>query len=198
MNYYHQQIESISNQKILTIALILYISMFLIGLVFGIISQSTSLIADSLDILSNTFIYTLGLFAIKFSTRFTTTTALFSGTLLLVLGLFVLVNVVEKFWSERVPESDIMISIASLFLIINIIVLFLLKRFRYSKMHLRVVWIFTLSDVIANTGVILSGILVYITNSRYPDLIVGLAISLYVIKEAIEILQSAYQTWMRK
>ena len=38
---------------------------------------------------------------------------------------------------------------------------------------------------------IIAAVLVYVTNSRFPDLIVGAAIGAYVIKEAIEILREA-------
>lgn len=39
----------------------------------------------------------------------------------------------------------------------------------------------------ANAGVILSGLLVLLTHSAIPDVVVGIAIGLYAIKEAIEI-----------
>ena len=45
--------------------------------------------------------------------------------------------------------------------------------------------------VIANIGVILSGLLVLLTGSRFPDLVVGGAIGGYVVQEAIEILSEA-------
>jgi Co/Zn/Cd efflux system component len=53
--------------------------------------------------------------------------------------------------------------------------------------HLRATWIFTRVDVIANVGVIFSGLLVLLTGSRFPDLVVGGAIGVYVMKEALEI-----------
>lgn len=45
--------------------------------------------------------------------------------------------------------------------------------------------------VVANLGVILSGLLVLLTGSAMSDRIIGIAIGLYVIKEAIEILREA-------
>jgi len=59
--------------------------------------------------------------------------------------------------------------------------------------HLRATWIFTRVDVIANVGVMFSGLLVLLTGSRFPDLVVGGAIGIYVIKEAIEILREAHE-----
>ena len=45
--------------------------------------------------------------------------------------------------------------------------------------------------VLANVGVMLSAVLVLVTGSGYPDLVVGLAIGVYVIREAMEIRESA-------
>jgi Co/Zn/Cd efflux system component len=49
--------------------------------------------------------------------------------------------------------------------------------------------IFTSNDVIINMGVILAGVLVLITHSKYPDLIIGAAVFLIVVKGAIKILK---------
>jgi Co/Zn/Cd efflux system component len=62
---------------------------------------------------------------------------------------------------------------------------------------MRAAWIFTRADVVANLGVILSGVLVAVTGARYPDLIVGAAIGIYVIKEAAEILREAREARAR-
>ena len=59
---------------------------------------------------------------------------------------------------------------------------------------MRASWIFSTNDVIANLGVIISGVLVAIVGSRYPDLIVGTIISIVVIRGGIKILQDADQT----
>ena len=58
-------------------------------------------------------------------------------------------------------------------------------------MLMRASWIFTRADVIANIGVIVAGILVLWTESRVPDLIIGCAIGLYVLREAFEILRES-------
>ena len=44
---------------------------------------------------------------------------------------------------------------------------------------------------LANVGVVLSGLLGLLTGSRFPDLVVGGAIGVHVVKEAIEILSEA-------
>ena len=84
-----------------------------------------------------------------------------------------------------------MIGVALLSLVVNMTVLRMLTPLRTGDVHLRASWIFTRADVVANIGVVISGVIVALTNSRYPDLIIGTAIGLYVVREAFEILSEA-------
>ena len=52
-------------------------------------------------------------------------------------------------------------------------------------------WIFTTNDVIANVGVIIGGVLVGLTGSAVPDLVVGAAIAVVVLSGALRILRLA-------
>lgn len=79
-------------------------------------------------------------------------------------------------------------------LAVNVTVLRILARFRHGEVHLRATWIFTRVDVLANLGVFASGLTVWLTGLRMIDLLAGLAIGLYVVKEAIEILREAGET----
>ena len=108
-----------------------------------------------------------------------------------MLGLGVLLDVGRRAFFGSEPESLVMIGVAGMSLAVNATVLRLLARFREGEVHLRATWIFTRADVIANIGVIASGLLVLLLDSRCPDLIAGTAIGCYVVKEALEILREA-------
>ena len=51
--------------------------------------------------------------------------------------------------------------------------------------------VFTSNDVIVNLGVILAGILIYMTSSNYPDLIIGSIVFVIVAFGAFKILKLA-------
>jgi Co/Zn/Cd efflux system component len=167
--------------------------MFVVGLGAGLLGESLGLIADSLDMLADALAYGLSLAAIGRPSMFKVRVARMSGTLLLVLGLGVVVDVARRALAGSDPEAGIMLATALLSLVVNATVIRMLTRFRRGEVHLRAAWIFTRADIVANLGVILSAILVFLTGSRYPDLVVGLAIGGYVIREAVEILQRAGQ-----
>ena len=49
--------------------------------------------------------------------------------------------------------------------------------------------IFTSNDIIINLGVILAGVLVYVTDTRFPDLLVGTIVFALVLQGALRILK---------
>lgn len=52
-------------------------------------------------------------------------------------------------------------------------------------------WIFSTNDVFANCGVILAGVLVSVTHSNIPDLIIGSIIGAIVLRGSFRILKMA-------
>ena len=187
----HHEAKDAGERRILMIALALNALMAVVGGVAGWIGQSTGLLADALDMLSDAAAYAIGLAAIGRSARFKAHAATASGIALLVLGLGLLLEVVRRIGAGAEPESGWMIATATLSLAVNLTVLRLLAPLKQGEVHLRATWIFTRADVIANVGVIAAGVLVLLLGSPYPDYVIGSLIGLYVVKEAVEILSEA-------
>jgi cation diffusion facilitator family transporter len=186
--------ETTAERRTLTFALVLNATMFVVGMVAGLAAESTGLIADALDMLSDATAYGIGLVAVGRTRRFKSGAATLSGSLLMLLGLLLLADIVRRAIVGSAPEGQWMMGIACVSLVVNTVVLKLLSRFRKGEVHLRATWIFTRADVIANLGVIASGAVVAVTGWRYPDLVIGAAIGVYIIKEALEILREARES----
>ena len=187
----HHEATNAQERRILWIALWLNAAMAVVGGVAGWIAQSTGLLADALDMLSDATAYAVGLIAIGRTARFKANAALLSGSVLLLLGLGVLVEVGRRVLYGAEPASGWMIGTALLSLVVNVTALRLLSPLKSGEVHLRATWLFTRADVVANIGVILAGALVLWSGSPYPDFVIGTLIGLYVIKEAMEILGDA-------
>jgi len=168
--------------------------MFLVGGTAGLVAQSNALLADALDMLADSSAYGIALLAIGRAARFKQRAAFTSGLILAVLGVGVIADAVRRALVGGEPEGWIMVATAILSLIVNTTVLKVLAPYRKGEVHLRAAWIFTRADVIANLGVIGAALFVIATASPIPDLVVGVAIGLYVIKEAVEILREARVT----
>ncbi|PTN08610.1 cation transporter [Nitrosomonas aestuarii] len=164
-------------------------TMFFVELSVGWFAQSTALMADSLDMFADAAVYGLALYAVGHSTRMKLRVAHLSGWIQVVLALGALSEVFRRFVFGSEPVSTLMMSFGLVALIANIICLILISRNKEGGAHMKASWIFSANDVIANLGVILAGFLVALTNSPYPDLVIGLVIGSIVLNGARRILR---------
>ena len=177
--------------RILIILLGINALMFLLEITLGILSESTALIADSLDMLADATVYAIGLYAVGRSATAKISAASFSGIFQIILGISVSLDVLRRLIWGSEPESWLMIVIGIAALIANTICLLLISKHKDGEVHMRASWIFSKNDVIANLGIIIGGCLVYLLDSRFPDLIIGMLISILVIHGGIHILKEA-------
>ena len=87
-----------------------------------------------------------------------------------------------------------MIGVALIALVANTTCLWLLRKHRDGEAHMRAAWIFSANDVIANAGVIIAGVLVTVTNSRWPDLLIGAIVAAVVLRGGLRILSEKSST----
>ncbi|WP_245624688.1 cation transporter [Marinomonas fungiae] len=168
--------------------------MFVSELILGWLAQSTGLIADSLDMLADATVYGLSLYVVGRGVAKQAKAARVSGYLQIILGFGVLFEAVRRMVFGSEPQSTLIIVVGAVALLANIICLVLISKHKDGGVHMRASWIFSTNDVIANLGVIVSGVMVAIIGSRYPDLIVGTLISIVVIRGGLSILKDARET----
>lgn len=176
--------------RLLWSVLLINCSFFVIEMSTGVISRSMGLIADSLDMLADSFVYGLSLWAVGSTVVRKKKVARLSGYFQLLLALLGLLEVVRRFiGSEATPDFRMMIVVSVLALIANTVALYLLQKSKSKEAHMKASMIFTSNDVIINSGVILAGILVFLTHSKYPDLIIGTLVFIVVVRGAFRILK---------
>lgn len=163
--------------------------MFLVEMVWGLLSESTGLIADSLDMFADAAVYILALYAVGRSVALKRRAAHLAGWLQVVLALGSLGEVLRRGVTGSEPESAAMMGIGAIALVANVTCLVLIAKKRHHGAHMKASYIFSANDVIANLGVVIAGALVTWTGSRYPDLVVGFVISVIVLIGARRILR---------
>jgi len=141
--------------------------------------------------LADATVYGLSLYAVGKGIVHQAKAAQVSGFLQIILGLGVLFDVLRRLIFGSEPQSTLMIVVGVVALLANIVCLALISRHREGGVHMRASWIFSANDVIANLGVIVSGVLVALIGSRFPDLIVGALITLIVVRGGMKILRDA-------
>ena len=180
-----------AERKVVRLALILNLVMFAVGLVAGVLADSTGVLADALDMLTDAVAYALALAAISRGIAFKANAARWTGGVLLILGAGIAAEVVRRWMSGSEPVGTIMMAYSVVSFAVNFYVLTQLAKVKQGEVHLRASYVCTRADVIANFAVFVSGAAVAITGLHDIDLVVGLAIGIYVIREALEIFQEA-------
>jgi cation diffusion facilitator family transporter len=189
------EVKNRSEQKVLIQLLIINGLMFLLELSVGWWAQSTALIADAMDMLADAMVYAVGLYAVGRSAVVKAHAARISGWFQIGLGLLVVLDIGRRFLMGSEPVSVLMIGMGLLALMANITCLYLISAHREGEVHMRASWIFSKNDVIANLGVILAGVLVSWTGSRYPDLIIGLLVASVVVYGGLRILRESREAY---
>ena len=182
-----QRIQS----RLLVALLAINASMFLLEATVGWFAQSTALLADSLDMLADAAVFGIALLAVGRSVRFKTQAAFSTGVFQLVLGLAVAVDVLRRFLYGSEPKSSFMIVTGFLALCANLLCMALLQKHRSGEVHIRASWIFTKNDALANLGTVIGGLLVSLTKTAVPDLVLALVICAVVVRGGVEIVRNA-------
>ncbi|MCA6439785.1 MAG: cation transporter [Chitinophagaceae bacterium] len=188
-NYTSATDNTAKERKLLWQVLAINFFFFVLELTTGFISNSMGLVADSLDMLADSIVYGLALFAVGGAMTRKKNIAKSAGYFQLTLTVFGFFEVIRRFiGTENDPAFQTMVTISILALIGNGLSLYLLQKSKSKEAHMQASMIFTSNDIIANLGVIVAGGLVYLTNSKYPDLIVGTIMFFIVGQGALKIL----------
>ena len=131
------------------------------------------LVADSLDMLADSFVYGISLFAVGGTLIRKNRIAKLAGYFQITLAIIGFVEVLRRFFGdENLPNFSTMIIVSIFALIANGICLYiLLKSNSKEEAHMKASMIFTSHDVIINLGVIIAGIMVNWLSSNKPDFI---------------------------
>ncbi|MCB1066529.1 MAG: cation transporter [Verrucomicrobiae bacterium] len=183
-----EQAGQVAERSVLLTLLAINGVMFFAEIILGVLADSTGLIADSLDMLADTAVYGIAFYAVGRAASVKSRAARLSGWFQIALAGGVFLDIIRRFFYGSDPDFWFMFGVGIAALAANVTCLALLARHRKGEVHMRASWIFSKNDVIANLGIIVAGVLVYATGSRWPDLVIGLLITIVVLRGGIQIL----------
>jgi Co/Zn/Cd efflux system component len=166
-----------SYRRVLWIALLANLVMFVVEVAASWSSGSSALAADAADFLGDSANYALSLGAIVLGGAWMSRVALLKGTAMSIYGLGVLAYASWRAWLGAPPEPLTMGAVALLALCVNFGVAALLFRFREGDANMRSVWLCTRNDVIANLAVLVAAAGVLGTASVWPDIAVAVLLA---------------------
>jgi Co/Zn/Cd efflux system component len=178
-------------RKILWVVLFINLGMFVLEIFSGLISGSQSLLADSLDFFSDAANYGISLYVLSKSVTLRAKASLIKGYSMGILGIFVALSTIYKVFFAVTPKAEIIGAVGFIALTANLFSAFLLYKYRKGDSNRTSVWICSRNDAIANIAVIFAGIGVWITGTKWPDLMVAFIIASISLSGAFHIIKKA-------
>lgn len=166
--------------------------MFGVEMSAGHLARSQALQADALDFLGDALTYGISLMVIGHSLQVRSTAALVKGISLLFMGMWVFGSTVYHVFVLGVPKAEIMGIVGVLALLTNVVSVLVLMRYKDGDSNVRSVWLCSRNDAIGNLAVMFAALVVWVTASRWPDLIVAFIMAGLFLSSSFQIIRQAY------
>lgn len=187
----------IDQRRVLIAVLAINSIMFVLEFGAGLAAGSTSLMADASDMLGDALVYGVSIYALARSTTWKAGAAMAKGVFILILGVGAGINAIVKIGSGIPPSSSLMLLFGGLALAANLLCLLLLWRFRTHDVNMASTFECSRNDVISNVGVLIAAGLVGVLHSPWPDILIGSAIALVLLRSAFRVIARAGEQVLR-
>jgi len=187
------EIDALRGRQSSTLKIVLGINavMFVVELTAGLLGNSISLVADSLDMLGDAMVYGFSLYVVARSATMKARAALLKGIIMAAFGFFVLGQALYRIAYPQLPVFETIGAIGLLALAANGTCFLLLWRHRADDINMSSVWLCSRNDIIANVSVLFAAVGVWLTRSGWPDILIGLALAALFLRSALHVLREA-------
>jgi len=183
----------------LAIALIIVLIVMLVELGGGLISGSLALIGDAGHMFVDALALGLSLSAMYFARRPATSTrtygyhraeimaATINGAILVLMTLYIFYESYHRLLNPTTVNTSLMILIAIVGLAANIVGVLLLRGSRHDSLNIRAAFWHVLGDTVSSLGVIIAGIIIWITGWHVVDPIIAMMIGCIILWGAVRL-----------
>ena len=211
-NHHHHHQEDLRGKKLLWVA-ILNLSITLVQIIGGFVSNSLSLLSDALHNLGDSSAIFIAFFAGKKSRkkpnehrtfgykRIEILAALFNAVVLISICIFLFFEAYERFVNPEPIKGLIMFVVASFGLLANLISVFVLNKDKDHNLNIKAAYLHLMGDTLSSIAVIFGGIAIWLYDIYWIDPLITVLVGIYiiyhtwgVIKQTIDILMQSAPT----
>lgn len=205
----HNHEKDLKGKKLLLVTL-LNLSITIVQVIGGILSNSLSLLSDALHNLGDSSAIFIAFLAGKRSSkqpdkrktygykRVEIIAAFFNGIVLIVLCLSLFIEAYERFIDPKPIKGLVMLIVASFGLLANLISVLILQKSKDKNLNIKAAYMHLMGDTLSSVAVIVGGIAIWLFNLDWIDPIITVLVGIYIIwhtysvvKESIDILMQA-------
>lgn len=204
---HHHEVESMSDVKLIW-AVFVNIGLTVAQVIGGIVSGSLALIADALHNFSDAASLGLALFARKIGRRpadklmtfgygrAEIVAALINLTTLVIVGLYLLIEAINRYLDPQPVEGWTVIIVAGIALVIDIGTAMLVYKESKHSLNIKAAFLHNVSDALASVGVVVAGVLILLYDLYVADLVMTVLIAAYVLYQGLSLLPKTIKLLM--
>lgn len=208
-HHHHHHENNLRGQRLLW-ATILNLSISVLQIIGGIISNSLSLLSDALHNLGDSSAIFIAFIAGKISRKKADTrktfgykrveilAALFNAIVLISICIFLFFEAYQRFIDPQPITGKLMLAVAVFGLLANLLSVVILHRDKSHNLNVKAAYLHLLGDTLSSVAVIAGGILIWIWQLYWIDPLITLIVGVYItwhtwgiIKETVDILMQA-------
>jgi cobalt-zinc-cadmium efflux system protein len=181
--------------------IILSITILIVEIIGGLLSNSLALLSDAGHVLTDIFALGLSWYGVRQAMRPANHLMTFGyhrvGVIIAILNAlsifaiagFILFEAYHRFQQVEEVNSPLMAGIAAVGLAANVVVVLWLRHEKRGNINVRSAFWHALSDALASIGVIIGGLVIFLTGQYWVDPLVSVIISLIILGSAWSILR---------
>ena len=189
-------------------AVIVNVGLTFAQIIGGVLSGSLALIADALHNFSDAASLGLALFARKIGRRpadklmtfgygrAEIVAALINLTTLIIVGLYLLIEAVTRYFDPQPIEGWTVVTVAGLALLIDVATAILVHKGTKGSLNIQAAFLHNVSDALASIGVIIAGTLILLYELYIADLVMTAVIAAYVLYQGFSLLPKTIKLLM--
>lgn len=189
-------------------AVIVNVGLTVAQIIGGVLSGSLALIADALHNFSDAASLGLALFARRIGRRpadklmtfgygrAEIVAALINLTTLVIVGLYLLIEAVNRYFDPQPVEGWTIVIVAGVALVIDIATAALVHKGVKGSLNIRAAFLHNVSDALASVGVIVAGTLILLYDLYVADLVMTVLIAAYVLYQGFSLLPTTIKLLM--
>ncbi len=192
-HHHHHHKSSEVKGKNLFISILLNVLITIAQVIGGIISGSLALLSDALhnftDVLSLLISYIANILAKRKASpkrtfgykRAEIIAAFVNSSTLIIVGIILVIEAIERFFNPQIIISDIVIWLAFLAILVNGISVLLIKKDAEKNMNMRSAYLHLFTDMLSSIAVMFGGLLMKYYEVWWVDSVLTLIIAMYLI-----------------
>lgn len=175
----------------------------------GILSGSLALISDAGHNLSDVLSLILGYAGEKVSEkertrsytfgmkRFEVLIALFNALTLVIIGLFIFYEAVQRFKNPVAIDFSVMLPVAVVGLAGNVVSMFFLGHGKENSLNMRAAFLHLFFDAVSSVAVIGAAVIIHFTNDYWIDIVISFFIAVMIIWSSFGIIKESLRIFLQ-